>query len=151
MKRLAIRWQSYSVGGLSPYFLATSVWAYAASHNEYKWAISISDLARLIALLNISIALSKLPLKTKPSGYFSHIKKQLRIWKMWSDGSPHLWTSMVPIVSYAKSHLLSISIALLMSSRPKSRSCFHWSCNKLDVCRTITHQVLIYTSETEFI
>ena len=76
MNRLAIGWRrSYSVGGFSPYFLATSVWAYAASHNEYKWAISISDLARLIALLNISIALSRLPLKGKFSGYFQALQQ----------------------------------------------------------------------------
>lgn len=35
------------------------------------------------------------------------------------------------MVSYAKSHLLSISMALLMSSNPLSKSCFHWSWSKL--------------------
>lgn len=55
--------RSYNVGGFRPYLRATSVWAYAASQREYKWAISISDLARLIALLNISMALSRLPLR----------------------------------------------------------------------------------------
>lgn len=64
--------RSYSVGGFSPYFLATSVWAWDASHNEYKWAISISDLARLMALLNISIALSRFPLKGQVAGYSGH-------------------------------------------------------------------------------
>lgn len=76
-----ISWQRrYSVGGFSPYFLATSVWAYAASHKEYKWAISISDFARLIALLNISIALSRLPLKGKFLGYFKHFKRPCNVW-----------------------------------------------------------------------
>lgn len=53
----------YNVGGFNPYFFATSVWAWAASQSEYRWAISVSDLARLIALLNMSMAFSMFPLK----------------------------------------------------------------------------------------
>jgi len=64
----------HSVGGFRPYFLATSVWAYAASHSEYRWAISISDLARLIALWNMSMARSRFPLEEEEEeeeeGYF---------------------------------------------------------------------------------
>lgn len=50
-----------------------------------------------------------------------------------TDYRSYLCTSIVPMVSYAKSHLLSISIALLISSKPLSRSCFHWSWSKLQM------------------
>lgn len=53
------------VGTLMPNLLATRDWAIAASSSENKCAISTSVFARLIALLNSSMALSRLPLQNE--------------------------------------------------------------------------------------
>ena len=50
------------VGMLMPNLAATRDWAIAASSSENRCAISTSVLARLIALLNSSMALLRLPL-----------------------------------------------------------------------------------------
>lgn len=59
--------QVYSMPFIScgpiPILEAILSWDAAASRNENKWTISISDLANLMALLNKSIAITKLPLK----------------------------------------------------------------------------------------
>lgn len=49
-------------GGLSPSVSVTYFWAFAASQSENVCANSASVLTKLIALLNSSMALSKLPL-----------------------------------------------------------------------------------------
>ena len=59
------------VGMLIPNFVATRDWAMAASSSENRCAISTSVFARLIALLNSSMALLRLPLENKRRGRVS--------------------------------------------------------------------------------
>ena len=66
---------SEMVGTLMLNFSATRDCAMAASSREKRWAISTSVFARLIALLNSSTALSRLPLKRRRQRAWSNSRR----------------------------------------------------------------------------